>query len=56
MKSELTVTVLGMKTKMELNWADGMVGAIPVFATKEQAEAYADGTGICELIMANEKE
>jgi len=28
---------------LKLTWADGMIGAIPVFDTKENADKYADG-------------
>ncbi len=31
--------------KIKLFWADGQVGAVPVFATREDAEAYAEGKG-----------
>lgn len=47
--SNLKCSVLGMPANMELNWAEGMVGAIPVFKTEEQAKKYADGAGIQEL-------
>lgn len=29
--------------EMKLTWADGMVGALPVFDSQEAALAYADG-------------
>ena len=31
------------KVPIALSWADGMIGAMSVFDTKEAAEAYADG-------------
>ena len=34
--------VLGTK-KLPLCYADGMVGAVPVFESKEAAEKFADG-------------
>lgn len=37
------------KTPMSLIWADGMIGVSPVFATIEQAEAYAGETRIFEM-------
>lgn len=45
-KEELEGTLNGVyKVKLKLQWADGQIGAIPVFATKEDAEAYADRNG-----------
>ena len=43
LKTDITVDVMGLQRQMELNWADGMVGAIPVFKDKESALAYANG-------------
>ena len=43
LKTDITVDVMGLERPMELNWADEMVGAIPVFKDKESALAYADG-------------
>ena len=40
LKEELGVNVLGLQQKIGLVWADGMIGAIPVFKDKESAEAY----------------
>lgn len=43
--TEMEVTVANMTpemtSKVGLQYAEGMVGAMPVFATEEQAEAYA---------------
>lgn len=41
--TDLMVEVLGTKHETPLIYADGMVGVLPVFETKEQAEAYAGG-------------
>ena len=41
LKDNLNVEVMGIALPLELNWADGMVGAIPVFKDKESALAYA---------------
>ncbi len=38
-----------LETEVDLDWADGMVGAMPVFKTKEQAEAYANGIEVIEI-------
>tara|TARA_R110002153_G_C12964215_1_gene460358 strand:- start:37 stop:174 length:138 start_codon:yes stop_codon:yes gene_type:complete len=37
LKEELGVNVLGLKQKIGLVWADGMIGAIPVFKDKERS-------------------
>ena len=37
---------------VNLSWADGMVGCIPVFDNEKDAETYADGEAkITELII-----
>ena len=43
LKDNLNVEVMGLTMPLDLNWADGMVGAIPVFEDKESALAYAGG-------------
>lgn len=35
------MSVLGNSVEVSLSYAEGMVGAIPVFETKEQAEVFA---------------
>ena len=43
-KKELAVGMLGGgELAVDCNWAEGMVGAVPVFKRKEDAEAYAEG-------------
>lgn len=37
------VTWMGRTTELPLSYADGMTGCMPVFETKEKAEAFADG-------------
>lgn len=56
LKKELSVEVIGIKTKLQLNWAKGMIGAIPVFETQEQAEEYANGSPITEIQYAPPKD
>lgn len=34
------IELLGQKTDLPLSWADGMVGAIPVFNSVEAAQTY----------------
>ena len=46
-----SVSVLGKPVPINLVWADGMVGACPVFGTKEAAEKYR---GKNDLIMIYE--
>lgn len=36
---------------LKLRWCDGQIGALPVFATREAAERYANGTEIIELVV-----
>lgn len=39
----VSVMWMGMEAELPLAYAEGMIGAMPVFETREQAEAYADG-------------
>jgi len=43
MKEVMNVELMGLERPLELSWADGMVGAIPVFKDKASALAYANG-------------
>jgi len=43
MKEVMNVELMGLERPLELSWADGMIGAIPVFKDKESALAYANG-------------
>lgn len=38
-----------LESEVDICWADGMIGAIPVFETYEDAEKYADGEQIVEV-------
>lgn len=40
-KKEMKVVVLGTETPLKMNWADGMIGVMPVFKTIEDAYNYA---------------
>lgn len=53
-KEEIIGTLNGaFKVTLSLKWADGQIGAIPVFATREDAEAYAEGKGeVLEVRLA----
>jgi hypothetical protein len=35
--------------RVKLNWADGMIGALAVFASSEEAKAYCGGRAIYEI-------
>jgi hypothetical protein len=41
-------TCLGTST-VPLKWADGMIGAVPVFSNKRKARRYAAGAPIAEM-------
>lgn len=43
LKGKMNVEAVGLTLPLDLNWADGVVGAIPVFKDKESALAYANG-------------
>lgn len=38
-----------LTSDVDICWADGMIGAIPVFETYEDAEKYANGKQIIEV-------
>lgn len=38
-----------LESSVDICWADGMIGAIPVFETYEEAEKYAGGRQIVEV-------
>lgn len=49
----ITLDLFGSEQDVPLCYAEGMVGAIPVFETREQAEAFADGNyAVVEVITA----
>lgn len=53
----IDVYVSGYKKEMPLSYADGMVGAMPVFETREQAENFSGGKyDVMELLVLKEKE
>ncbi len=43
---------VNIEQQVSLSDKDGMVGALPVFATREQAEAYGDGAPLMEITYA----
>ena len=38
---------------LELKWCNGQVGALPVFATLEEAEEYANGAPIIPITVTD---
>jgi len=50
-KTSIIIHVLGKETKLDLNFAEGMVGALPVFDTKENAKKYANGIDIFTITI-----
>jgi len=48
-KRDLNVSVLGLNQKVPLVFADGMVGALPVFETEAAAKKWARGTDVLEI-------
>ena len=53
-KTEHKVSLLGREVPIKMEWADGMIGVVPVFKTKKDAVKYA-GKKI-EIIEAKEVE
>lgn len=41
--TEIEANILGHKTDIKLSFAQGMIGALPVFKTLEDAEVYSEG-------------
>lgn len=54
-KQDLELELLGQTQSVPLKFADGMVGAIPVFDNRADAEKWADGLIVIQLeIKASE--
>lgn len=50
LNKQVGVNVYGREIEIPLSYADGMIGAIPAFETREAAEAFAgDKYGIAEI-------
>jgi hypothetical protein len=54
-KKEITLNVLSGEKTIKLCWADGMIGAVPVFKTKKLALKYGGKTEIMEVQLSNKK-
>ena len=42
MKEKVEIEVMGTKADLTLSWADGMIGAIAVFDSRDKALKYAE--------------
>lgn len=49
LSKHVEIEITGIKTELALSWATGMIGCIPVFETKEDAEAYGGGSDTEEI-------
>lgn len=47
---EVNVKTKDTETSISLHWADGMVGALPVFRIRKDAEEYAKQNGGASVI------
>jgi hypothetical protein len=56
MVGRLTKTADTIMGKIKISWAEGMIGACPVFDTLEAAEKYADGLTIYRLTQDQDEE
>ena len=45
----IELDVMGLTKKMPLSYIEGMVGAIPVFENRKDAEEYANGQQVVEI-------
>lgn len=45
----IELDVMGHVKTLDLSYIDGMIGAIPVFFTREAAEEYANGQQVVEV-------
>ncbi len=53
---EITNMLPGYKHTVPLDYAEGMIGACPVFETREAAEEWADGASVEEIAMKHNEE
>ena len=52
----LTVEVLGLKQEIKLSYAEGMIGALPVFNTREVPLAYSEDEDLIFELFVVEKD
>ena len=55
LKESMEMEIFGQLHIVPMDWADGMVGACPVFNNKESAEKYADGRYGVEMVKLSKK-
>ena len=54
LKKELNISIMGLNTPVKMDFADGMIGVIPVFETREDAERFAgENVDIVEVAEKN---
>lgn len=44
-----------LEQELTMSFADGMIGVLPVFENKEDAERYADGANVIEIEAKHEQ-
>ena len=54
LRDNIEVSVVGLSRDLDLHWAKGMIGALPVFGDKDSALAYAEGKD--ELVFSLEQQ
>jgi len=60
LKSEITTVTTGPMVNFEktvpLIWSEGMIGAVPVFGNREDAERYANGLApVIEVVQHEDR-
>ena len=55
LEKDITIEYMGIQRDIPLIWADGMVGIMPVFDSKKNAEKYAKGNGVTEIKIINKE-
>ena len=53
---DVEINLYGNTQKLNLSWADGMIGCMPIFKDKESAEKYADGLKIIAIKLGNQND
>lgn len=57
MDTDISIDVGGTEVNLPLTYAEGMIGAMPIFDTEENAKAYAsEGISVFTLILHGNKE
>lgn len=51
LRRDITVEVMGLERKLPFDWADGMLGMMPVFDSEENARKWSNADiTICEIV------